>query len=99
MENQKKTAKQRILELKQEIKFTHRVYKIIVLICVVIIGVQQVSLSKQDTSEPPIIIGTGTMEQISDNVYEIKDDQEEYKLPELPKVAFEEIDVTEYLNK
>ena len=82
-----KTVQQRITELKNRVHLTakaNRILLLVILISLTINSVLAVQLHKvsQKANEPaPIIMSTGNLEKISDNVFEIIPDEQ---LPALP---------------
>ena len=82
-----KTVQQRITELKNRTHFmakTNRVLLLVILISLTINSVLAMQLHKANdkANQPaPIIMSTGNLEKISDNVFEIIPDEQ---LPALP---------------
>ena len=82
-----KTVQQRIIELKNRTHFmakTNRVLLLVILISLTINSVLAMQLHKANdkANQPaPIIMSTGNLEKISDNVFEIIPDEQ---LPALP---------------
>ena len=81
--------RRRVSELRKEIRFTHRVYKVILLILVIIIGVQRFQLSiqadKVNMYEPVSIEAQADAAETTD--FQVLDDKDldTFNLPELPK--------------
>jgi len=82
-----KTVQQRITELKNRVHFAtkaNRILLLVILISLTINSVLAMQLHKvsQKVNQPaPIIMSTGNLEKISDNVFEIVPDEQ---LPALP---------------
>ena len=75
----------------KKLKVANIVNRILLVISVVIIGVLCVKLTslQAEALDKPIFVGTGSMEQIADNMYEIKSDDiqlEEIELPPMPQI-------------
>ena len=91
----------KVLVSRQKLQQAQRAYKklkvanianrILLVISLVIIGVLCVKLTslQAEALDKPIFVGTGSMEQIADNMYEIKSDDiqlEEIELPPMPQI-------------
>ena len=75
----------------KKLKVANIVNRILLVISVVTIGVLCVKLTslQAEALDKPIFVGTGSMEQIADNMYEIKSDDiqlEEIELPPMPQI-------------
>ena len=75
----------------KKLKVANIVNRILLVISLVIIGVLCIKLTdlQVEALDKPIFVGTGSMEQIADNMYEIKSDDiqlEEIKLPPMPQI-------------
>lgn len=75
----------------KKLKVANMANRILLVISLVIICVLCFKLTslQAEALEKPIFMGTGTMEQVADNMYEIKSDDiefEEIKLPPLPAI-------------
>ena len=75
----------------KKLKVANIVNRILLVISLVIIGVLCVKLTalQAEALDKPIFVGTGSMKQIADNMYEIKSDDiqlEEIKLPPMPQI-------------
>lgn len=75
----------------KKLKIANIVNRALLVISLVIIGVLCIKLTELQAKalDKPIFVGTGTMEQIADNMYEIKSDDiqlEEIKLPPMPQI-------------
>ena len=88
-----KTVQQRIMELKERVSLGAKICRTLLLLFIIsltINSVLAVQLHKAvaKVNEPaPIIVGTGTMEKISDNMFQIVPDEdlETTQLPPLPE--------------
>ena len=91
----------KVLVSRQKLQQAQRAYKklkvanianrILLVISLVIIGVLCIKLTdlQAEALDKPIFVGTGSMEQIADNMYEIKSDDiqlEEIELPPMPQI-------------
>ena len=75
----------------KKLKVANIVNRILLVISLVIIGVLCVKLTalQAEALDKPIFVGTGSMKQIADNMYEIKSDDiqlEEFELPPMPQI-------------
>ena len=79
----------RLVELRKELRLTHRIYKVIILICVAIIGIQRFQLSVQ--SDKVNMYNPVSIEAKADAAetpeLQLLDDKDlsSFDLPELPK--------------
>ena len=91
----------KVLVSRQKLQQAQRAYKklkvanianrILLVISLVIIGVLCIKLTDLQAKalDTPIFVGTGSMERIADNMYEIKSDDiqlEELELPPMPQI-------------
>lgn len=88
-----KTVQQRIMELKARVNMGVKVSRFLLLLVVVsltvnsVLAIQLHKANIKANKPEPVIIGTGTMEKIGDNMYQIIEDtelEEQTTLPPLP---------------
>ena len=92
-----KTAQQRIMELKERVNIGVKVSRFLLFMVVISLTVNSVlavqlhranaKVNAEANKPTPIIVGTGTMEKIGDNMFQIIEDselEEQAKLPPLP---------------
>lgn len=74
------------IKLKEEIRRTHRIYKIIIIILLLIMGFQYYAYNHKSDANVPTIIGHGTLEKLDDTTFTVIPDEEleQYDIDELP---------------
>ena len=75
----------RLSEMREELRQTHRIYKILLIICLIIIGCQRLHIMK---IEQPEQLESTQMEEIQD----MPVDTSEVTLPDLPKISLVPVD-------
>ena len=75
----------RLSEMREELRQTHRIYKILLTICLIIIGCQKLHIMK---IEQPEQLESTQMEEIQD----MPVNTSEVTLPDLPKISLVQVD-------